>query len=71
MSLPGFTAEVSLYASSYHYSATAVGVSERALVQPQYEYPLPPTPCSLLSFCCLEFGDASCCRRWRLLCFPE
>jgi hypothetical protein len=71
MSLPGFTAEASLYPSSNDYSLTAVKMPKSALVQPQSQYPLPPTSCSLLKFCCLEFKDPSCCRRWRLLCFPE
>lgn len=71
MSLPRFTAEASLYASSNHYLATAVEVSKSTLVQPQSRYPLPPTRCSLLEFCCFEFGEPSCCRSFRLLCFPE
>ncbi|BAZ09485.1 hypothetical protein NIES4071_12930 [Calothrix sp. NIES-4071] len=80
MSLPGFTAEASLYASPNHYLATTVEVSKSALVKPQSEHPLAPTSglqfsslfnCSSLEFCCLRLKNPSCCRSWRLLCFPE
>jgi hypothetical protein len=30
-----------------------------------------PSLCDWNLFCCLEFGDQSCCRRWRLHCIPE
>lgn len=70
MSLPGFTAEESIYTSINHYSATAVGVSESVSVQPQYTLP-PWTPCRWLFFCCTELGAPSCCRKWRLNCVLE
>jgi hypothetical protein len=70
MNMPGFTAEASVYTAAYHYSATAVGVQESAAVHLQYVLP-PWTPCSWLFFCCTEFGDQSCCRRWHLQCVPE
>jgi hypothetical protein len=71
MSLPGFTAEASAYATTKHYySATAVGVTKSASVQPQSVLP-PWTPCRWLRFCCLEFGDGLCCEEWSLRCIPQ
>jgi hypothetical protein len=70
MNIPGFSAEASLYAASKHYSVTAVGVTNPGAVRPQLVLP-PWTPCSWLFFCCTEFGDQSCCKRWRLQCVPE
>ncbi len=34
---------------------------------------LPPSPtrCDWYRFCCFEFGDESCCKRWHLQCVPE
>jgi hypothetical protein len=33
--------------------------------------PAPPSFCNWNRFCCLEFGDESCCKRWHLQCVPE
>ena len=70
MNLPGFTAEAALYTSASKYSAVAVRVPNSEVVQPQFVLP-PWTPCLWLQFCCTEFGDRSCCRRWHLQCIPE
>lgn len=70
MNIPGFTADASVYAVANHYSMMAVGVSKSELVQLQFAMP-PWTPCSWLFFCCTEFGDQLCCRRWHLHCVPE
>jgi hypothetical protein len=70
MNMPGFTAESSLYGSRNRYTARTVDVARNNSVQPQYVIP-PWTPCSWLFFCCTEFGDASCCRRWHLQCIAE
>jgi hypothetical protein len=70
MNTPGFTAEVSVYKTANHYVAIAGGVPRRASVQLQFVLP-PWAPCSWLFFCCTEFGDRSCCRRWHLQCVPE
>ncbi len=70
MNIPGFTAEASVYAAANYNSVIAVGVGESGIVHPQLVLP-PWTPCSWLFFCCTEFGDQSCCRKWRLQCVPE
>ncbi len=33
--------------------------------------PRDPTQCDWYHFCCLEFGDRSCCQKWRSQCVPE
>lgn len=70
INMPGLTGGALVYAVTNHYSATAVGMQESATVHPQYVLP-PWFPCSWLFFCCTEFGDQSCCKRWRLQCVPE
>jgi hypothetical protein len=70
MSLPGFTAEVTVSKIAIHHAAIAAGRGRSGSVQPQFVRP-PWTPCSWLHFCCTEFGDRSCCRSWHLHCVPE
>jgi hypothetical protein len=70
MNLPGFTAEAALSTPAKKYSAVAVRVPNSEVVQPQYVQ-LPLTLCSWFFFCCTEFGDETCCRRWHLQCIPE
>jgi hypothetical protein len=70
MNMPGFTAEASFYVAANYYSVIAVGVPKSDVVHLQLVLP-PWTPCSWLFFCCTEFGDRSCCRRWHLQCVPE
>jgi hypothetical protein len=70
MNMPGFTAEASAYVAVNYYPAIAVGAPRNEVVRPQLVRP-PWTPCSWLQFCCTEFGDQSCCRRWHLQCVPE
>lgn len=70
MGMPGFTAEESVYSGANHYMRTAVRIAKGEVVHPQLVLP-PWNRCSWLFFCCTEFGDQSCCQRWRLQCVPE
>jgi hypothetical protein len=70
MNMPGFTAEASVYTAANYHAAIAGGVLKSESVQLQFALP-PWTPCSWLFFCCTEYGDRSCCRRWHLQCVPE
>lgn len=70
MSMPGFTADESVYSVADHSMRTTVRIAEGEAVHPQLVLP-PWKPCSWLFFCCTEFGDQSCCKRWRLQCVPE
>jgi hypothetical protein len=70
MSTPGFTADASIYAATHQYAARALRRPQSRSVQPQIVLP-PWAPCSWLSFCCTEFADPACCRRWHRHCIPE
>jgi hypothetical protein len=42
-------------------------------IPPGHGGKLPATPsfCNWNRYCCFEFGDESCCKRWHLQCVPE
>jgi hypothetical protein len=70
MRLPELTAGTARGPSTSHHAAGTAGVLPGGGVRPQAVLP-PWTPCRWLFFCCTEFGDRSCCRRWHLQCTPE
>jgi hypothetical protein len=70
MTLPGFTADMSLYRTQAAYAG--VGASERRtdLVQAQQLLQV-PNLCTWYAFCCRERLYPWCCELFRRRCAPE